>query len=69
MTQCSIHEPTCDREGFCPTRPHWQRINLAISQALAAVTLAEMAMTQSPFHAPGTPGNRLSSPLATVTAS
>ena len=47
MTQCSIHEPTCDREGFCPTRPHWQRINLAIGQALAAVTLAEMAMTQA----------------------
>ncbi len=56
MTQCSIHEPNCDREGFCPTRPHWQRINLAISQALAAVTLAEMAMTQSPFHTPGRAG-------------
>jgi FeS assembly SUF system regulator len=46
MTQCSVHEPDCERHDFCPTRPHWQRINLAIGQALAAVTLAEMAGTQ-----------------------
>jgi FeS assembly SUF system regulator len=52
MTQCSSHAQTaaphdamlsCEREGFCPTRPHWHRINLAISTALAQVTLAEMA--------------------------
>jgi FeS assembly SUF system regulator len=43
MTQCSIHEPVCERQGFCPTRPHWQRINLAIGEALSAVTLADMA--------------------------
>ncbi|MBV9523241.1 MAG: SUF system Fe-S cluster assembly regulator [Alphaproteobacteria bacterium] len=43
MTQCSVHEPHCERLDFCPTRPHWQRINFAIGQALAAVTLAEMA--------------------------
>jgi FeS assembly SUF system regulator len=43
MTQCSVHEPACVRHDFCPTRPHWQRINLAIGQALSAVTLADMA--------------------------
>jgi FeS assembly SUF system regulator len=43
MTQCAVHEPRCERLDFCPTRPHWQRINAAISQALAAVTLGEMA--------------------------
>jgi FeS assembly SUF system regulator len=43
MTQCAVHEPRCERLDFCPTRPHWQRINAAISEALAAVTLAEMA--------------------------
>jgi FeS assembly SUF system regulator len=52
MTQCSLHEaghePGCERTNFCPTRPHWQRINLAIGQALASVTLAEMALTQVP---------------------
>ena len=46
MTQCSVHEPVCKRHDFCPTRPHWQRINLAIGQALTAVTLADMADTQ-----------------------
>jgi FeS assembly SUF system regulator len=43
MTQCSVHEPACVRHDFCPTRPHWQRINMAIGQALSAVTLADMA--------------------------
>lgn len=47
MTQCSVHEPGCERHDFCPTRPHWQRINLAIGQALAAVTLADMADAHS----------------------
>jgi FeS assembly SUF system regulator len=43
MTQCTTHELRCERHDFCPTRPHWQRINLAIGEALKAVTLAEMA--------------------------
>jgi FeS assembly SUF system regulator len=43
MTQCSVHEPACVRHNFCPTRPHWQRINLAVGQALSAVSLADMA--------------------------
>ena len=43
MTQCSVHQPSCERTRFCPTRPHWHRINLAVGEALAAVTLAEMA--------------------------
>ena len=43
MTQCSVHAPGCERTHFCPTRPHWNRINLAVGEALAAVTLADMA--------------------------
>lgn len=43
ITQCSVHEPSCERVEFCPTRPHWQHINTALGQALAAVTLADMA--------------------------
>lgn len=42
VTQCSIHEPGCARTDFCPTRPHWRRINDAVGTALAAITLAEM---------------------------
>jgi len=48
MTQCSLEEPGCERTHFCPTRPHWRRINLAVGEALAAVTLAEMA-APAPF--------------------
>lgn len=42
VTQCSVHEPSCERSNFCPTRPHWRRINEAVGTALAAVTLADM---------------------------
>jgi FeS assembly SUF system regulator len=48
MTQCSVHEPSCERTQFCPTRPHWHRINLAVGEALAAVTLADMAAPALP---------------------
>jgi FeS assembly SUF system regulator len=43
ITECTTHEPNCERSGFCPTRPHWHRINRAVGEALAAVTLDEMA--------------------------
>lgn len=42
LTQCSIHSPECDRTAFCPTRPHWRRINQVVGTALSAITLAEM---------------------------
>jgi FeS assembly SUF system regulator len=42
VTQCSSHVQGCERTDFCPTRPHWAHINRAVSQALGAVTLAEM---------------------------
>ncbi len=42
LTQCTIHDPACDRQHFCPTRPHWHRINAAVGAALGAVTLEEM---------------------------
>ena len=32
----------CDLEALCPARVNWQRINAAIRDALAGVTLAEM---------------------------
>jgi FeS assembly SUF system regulator len=44
VTQCSLHEPACDRSTFCPTRPHWHRINQAVGTALAAISLAEMGV-------------------------
>ncbi len=54
ITQCTSHpatgtSATCERTHFCPTRPHWQRINLAVSTALSAVTLADMVADRARF--------------------
>lgn len=54
ITQCTSHptsgsNATCERTHFCPTRPHWQRINLAVSTALSAVTLADMVADRARF--------------------
>src|SRR5215469_2063934 len=68
ITQCTSHpaggtSATCDRTHFCPTRPHWQRINLAVSTALSAVTLADMAADRSPFlPLPVRPSGNLATP-------
>jgi FeS assembly SUF system regulator len=48
MTQCTSGIGPCDRLHFCPTRPHWHRINAAVIQALSGVTLGEMTGGQVP---------------------
>jgi FeS assembly SUF system regulator len=57
VTQCSIHEPSCERSHYCPTRPHWRRINDAVGTALSAITLAEM-VPPPPFMAAPAPATR-----------
>jgi len=42
MTECSAHAGLCDHEPHCGVRVNWQRINVAIAQALGSVTLADM---------------------------
>ena len=42
MTECSAHAGLCDHEPHCGVRVNWQRINQAIANALANVTLADM---------------------------
>ena len=42
MTECSVHAGVCEHEPHCGVRVNWQRINQAIAQALANVTLADM---------------------------
>ena len=49
LTQCSVHAPACERNDFCPTRPHWRRINDAVETALSAITLAEMVPVPRSF--------------------
>jgi FeS assembly SUF system regulator len=54
LTQCSIHAPSCERTSFCPTRPHWRRVNEIVGTALAAVSLAEMVPSVRSFMSGGT---------------
>jgi len=42
MTECSAHAGLCGHEPHCGVRVNWQRINQAISGALANVSLADM---------------------------
>ncbi|MDI9348967.1 MAG: SUF system Fe-S cluster assembly regulator [Candidatus Symbiobacter sp.] len=48
FTACSHDDGdsiNCARAGICATRPHWQTLSRAITQALAQVTLADMAQS------------------------
>jgi FeS assembly SUF system regulator len=47
VTRCSIHSGGCSIETSCGTRANWQLINLAIRNALEAVTLEQMAASPS----------------------
>jgi FeS assembly SUF system regulator len=62
LTQCSIHAPQCERNDFCPTRPHWRRINQVVGTALAAVSLAEMVPYPPSFIAEKKPATDSLSP-------
>ena len=42
MTECSIEEGLCSQEENCDLRGNWQRISLAVADALHQVSLAEM---------------------------
>jgi FeS assembly SUF system regulator len=49
LTVCIEGSPgECDREPFCTVRGPWQRINKAVFEALAGVTLAELAGMTAP---------------------
>lgn len=43
VTECASHPGGCTLESACSTRANWRLINVAIRQALEAVTLAQMA--------------------------
>lgn len=42
ITECSVDANLCELESMCTTGGAWQRINQAIRDALADVTLAEL---------------------------
>jgi FeS assembly SUF system regulator len=47
MTECSIEEGLCSQEDSCELRGNWQRISLAVADALQKVSLAEMGAPAS----------------------
>jgi FeS assembly SUF system regulator len=49
MTQCTSKIGPCDRLHYCPTRPHWHRINQAVGDALSSITLGEMILPSQPI--------------------
>jgi FeS assembly SUF system regulator len=59
MTECSVEEGLCSQEDNCDLRSNWQRISLAVAQALRDVSLAEMSA----------PAERQANPLQITTLS
>ena len=57
MTQCTSKIGPCDRLHYCPTRPHWHRINQAVGDALGSITLGEMILPSYPIPAFAPPFN------------
>lgn len=42
LTECASEAQACDQEPLCSLQDNWQRINRAVLQALAQVSLTEM---------------------------
>jgi FeS assembly SUF system regulator len=48
ITECVDESPAeCSQEARCPVRGNWQRINLAIREALESISLADMCRMQA----------------------
>lgn len=48
ITECIDEHSGCMHEPFCAVRGRWHRINAALREALAGITLAEMALQAQP---------------------
>lgn len=58
ITECSASDSRCEHESNCNTGSAWQRINLAIRNALDEVSLKDLAkgsLTTPKMHFGGTP--------------
>ena len=52
MTECSEETGLCEQESSCELRGNWQRISLAVRQALEQVSLAEMSAPAKAARSP-----------------
>ena len=48
LTECSAHPGMCSQELSCGVREPWQQINSAVHDALAKITLADLATPEVP---------------------
>jgi FeS assembly SUF system regulator len=48
ITECSAIDSQCEHEGVCSVGGAWQRVNVAIRQALDDVSLSDLLQTNSP---------------------
>ena len=48
ITECSAIDGDCEHEGVCSVGGAWQRINVAIRQAMKDVTLNDLVRANSP---------------------
>jgi Rrf2 family protein len=58
ITECSSDHSLCDFESVCTVGGAWQRINIAIRNALTDVSLADLLRANTPvpqFNFGGTP--------------
>lgn len=56
LTACADgSEESCDAERLCPMAGNWNKVNIAIRQALSDVSLADM--TSLPFYEPLAPAS------------
>jgi len=50
ITECSFNPGACGQEGSCPVQSNWQRISLAMRDALDRIPLSDMVIPQ--MHRP-----------------
>jgi FeS assembly SUF system regulator len=48
ITECSAIDSQCEHEGVCSVGNAWQRVNVAIRQALHDVSLSDLLQTNRP---------------------
>jgi FeS assembly SUF system regulator len=44
ITECSFNPGGCEQEGSCPVQSNWQRISLAMRDALDKIPLSDMTL-------------------------
>lgn len=67
LTTCTNDSPgDCEHEPICPVRSHWNRINLAIRQALERIPLSDMVAPPTPHFMAAIASSKPGPPIGTL---